>query len=133
MAQNINPFYSSQNPQNKSKEEKPNLPKDNHAVSKRYANGRNTNLFIIYSHCPQNYFETFVIFPFKIISWLLLKICLMFLLFLHIYYIFFVLVNWHNLQVWSLYNLINLDVLICQIKCYIRETFFCIMQEVDCI
>ncbi|XP_051168703.1 ubiquitin-conjugating enzyme E2 C [Leptopilina boulardi] len=35
MAQNINPFYSSQNPQNKAKEEKPNLPKDNHAVSKR--------------------------------------------------------------------------------------------------
>lgn len=51
MAQNINPFYSSQNPQNKAKEEKPNLPKDNHAVSKRYANECNIILFrLFYSH-----------------------------------------------------------------------------------
>lgn len=36
MAQNINPFYSSQNTPNKATEEKQNIPKDNHAVSKRY-------------------------------------------------------------------------------------------------
>ncbi|XP_015524227.1 ubiquitin-conjugating enzyme E2 C [Neodiprion pinetum] len=35
MAQNINPFYSSQSTPNKAKEEKQNVPKDNHAVSKR--------------------------------------------------------------------------------------------------
>lgn len=38
MAQNINPFYSSQNAPSKPAEEKQNIPKDNHAVSKRYAN-----------------------------------------------------------------------------------------------
>ncbi|XP_078038006.1 ubiquitin conjugating enzyme vih [Augochlora pura] len=35
MAQNINPFYSSQNAPNKATEEKQSIPKDNHAVSKR--------------------------------------------------------------------------------------------------
>ncbi|CAL7934697.1 unnamed protein product [Xylocopa violacea] len=35
MAQNINPFYSSQNAPSKAAEEKQNIPKDNHAVSKR--------------------------------------------------------------------------------------------------
>lgn len=35
MAQNVNPFYSSQNTSNKAAEEKQNAPKDNHAVSKR--------------------------------------------------------------------------------------------------
>lgn len=38
MAQNINPFYSSQNTPSKAAEEKQNIPKDKHAVSKRYAN-----------------------------------------------------------------------------------------------
>jgi hypothetical protein len=36
MAQNINPFYSSHGAQSKAREEKQNMPKDNHAVSKRY-------------------------------------------------------------------------------------------------
>lgn len=35
MAQNINPFYSSQNAPSKATEEKQNIPKDKHAVSKR--------------------------------------------------------------------------------------------------
>ncbi|OXU23651.1 ubiquitin-conjugating enzyme E2 C [Nasonia vitripennis] len=35
MAQNINPYYSSQGAQSKSREEKQSMPKDNHAVSKR--------------------------------------------------------------------------------------------------
>lgn len=35
MAQNINPFYSSQNTPSKATEEKQSKPKDNHAVSKR--------------------------------------------------------------------------------------------------
>ncbi|XP_011504389.1 PREDICTED: ubiquitin-conjugating enzyme E2 C [Ceratosolen solmsi marchali] len=35
MAQNINPFYSSHGAQSKAREEKQNMPKDNHAVSKR--------------------------------------------------------------------------------------------------
>lgn len=35
MAQNINPFYSSQNTPSKAAEEKQNIPKDKHAVSKR--------------------------------------------------------------------------------------------------
>ncbi|KAK0099162.1 hypothetical protein PV326_004321 [Microctonus aethiopoides] len=35
MAQNINPFYSSPSANSKAKEEKQNIPKDNHAVSKR--------------------------------------------------------------------------------------------------
>lgn len=35
MAQNVNPFCSSQNTPNKAAEEKQNVPKDNHAVSKR--------------------------------------------------------------------------------------------------
>lgn len=38
MAQNINPFYSSQNAPSKAAEEKQNISKDKHAVSKRYAN-----------------------------------------------------------------------------------------------
>lgn len=35
MAQNINPFYSSPSANSKATEEKQNIPKDNHAVSKR--------------------------------------------------------------------------------------------------
>ena len=35
MAQNINPYYSAQGAHSKGKEEKQNMPKDNHAVSKR--------------------------------------------------------------------------------------------------
>ncbi|XP_015117020.1 ubiquitin-conjugating enzyme E2 C [Diachasma alloeum] len=35
MAQNINPFYSSPSANSKAREEKQNVPKDNHAVSKR--------------------------------------------------------------------------------------------------
>jgi len=37
MAQNVNPFSSMQNTPTKAAEEKQSLPKDNHAVSKRYA------------------------------------------------------------------------------------------------
>lgn len=36
MAQNVNPFSSTQNTPTKATEEKQSLPKDNHAVSKRY-------------------------------------------------------------------------------------------------
>jgi len=36
MAQNVNPFSSTQNTPTKAAEEKQSLPKDNHAVSKRY-------------------------------------------------------------------------------------------------
>lgn len=37
MAQNVNPFSAMQNTPTKAAEEKQSLPKDNHAVSKRYA------------------------------------------------------------------------------------------------
>lgn len=40
MAQNVNPFSSMQNTPTKAAEEKQSLPKDNHAVSKRYESGQ---------------------------------------------------------------------------------------------
>ena len=76
MAQNINPFYSSQNAPSKAAEEKQNIPKDNHAVSKRYANfikhlvcTLSIDLFIcvfIYFYFIIYYYFIFFIFFFKI-------------------------------------------------------------------